>query len=181
MTKILQTIICLILLPYTLIAVPGNTVFVNGEIVSPGKQERQEIQQDDSIQFINPVGTTVVKRKSPVTIRWKGNQAGTVYYIELFKGGIYQKQIAEVTDTNEYEWQVEKDVIGGKDYQLRLVNGRFFGDFTMSENFRIKNKIPRAFWVLPAAVGAAGFYFLIKIILDSQDDVEDLPPPIEPN
>jgi hypothetical protein len=155
-------------------------------------QEKQEqnknsnyhglVSPDDSIQFSYPMSTTVVKRKTPIMIRWKGIQPGTTYYLELFRNGIYQEQIAEIVDKNQFEWQVSKEYKGGKDYQFRLVNSRFFGDYSFSEKFQIKNRIPRAFWAVPAAVGAAGIYFLIKLIIDSGPGPEqpDLPAPIEP-
>ena len=137
---------------------------------------------EDSVQFTYPLSTTIVKRKSPITIRWKGGQPGTTYFLELYKGGIYEQQIAEIVDLNQYEWQATKELKGGKDYQFRLVNSRFFGDFSFSSKFEIKNRIPRAFWVVPAAVGAAGIYFLVKLIIDNRPEpVEpDLPAPIEP-
>lgn len=162
---------------------PGTVGFGSAKAVKTSKGEIQGINApEDSIQFTYPLSTTVVKRKSPITIRWKGGQPGTTYFLELFKGGIYQKQIAEITDLNHYDWQATKDLDGGKDYQFRLVNSRFFGDYSFSSKFEIKNRIPRAFWVVPAAVGAAGIYFLVKLIIDSRPGPEDpdLPAPIEP-
>jgi hypothetical protein len=137
---------------------------------------------EDSIQFVYPMSTTVVKRKAPIVIRWKGGQPGTTYFLELFKDGIFEEQIAEIVDLNRYEWQVSKEIDGGDDFQFRLVNSRFFGDYAFSPKFRIKNRIPRAFWIVPAAVGAAGIYFLVKLIIDSRPEPEqpDLPAPIEP-
>ena len=140
------------------------------------------IVSEDSIKFVYPMSTTVVKRKSPITIRWSGGQPEITYFLELYKNGIFQQQIAEVKDVNRYEWQVTKDLNGGKDYQFRLVNSRFFGDYSFSDKFQIKNRIPRAFWVVPAAAGAAGIYFLIKLIVESgpEPEEQDLPAPIEP-
>jgi hypothetical protein len=151
--------------------------------IKTAKGENQGINAaEDSVQFTYPLSTTVVKRNSPITIRWKGGQPGTTYFLELYKGGIYEQQIAEIVDLNQYEWQATKELNGGKDYQFRLVNSRFFGDFSFSSKFEIKNRIPRAFWVVPAAVGAAGIYFLVKLIIDNRPEpVEpDLPAPIEP-
>lgn len=152
-------------------------------ILSVGKMNHgDKAAPEDSIQFLYPMSTTVVKRKAPIVIRWKGGQPGTTYFLELFKDGIYQEQIAEIVDLNRYEWQVPKEIDGGDDFQFRLVNSRFFGDYAFSPKFRIKNRIPRAFWVVPAAVGAAGIYFLVKLIIDSRPEPEqpDLPAPIEP-
>jgi hypothetical protein len=184
MVKIILIFICTLILPISIIADPSGLQVHGkdiGEDAGSGKK-KAGIQQDDSIQFTYPISTTVVKRKTPVTVRWKNTKEGTVYFLELFKGGIYQEQIAEVEDVNAYEWTVTKNLTGDDDYQLRLVNSRFFGDYTLSEKFRVKNRIPRAFWVLPAAAGAAGLYFLIVWIANSGPDpeVDDLPAPIEP-
>lgn len=184
MLKIILVLLCTFLLPLMNIAGPSEPYTHGADTLGDtgSGMKKFRILQDDTIIFTNPISTTVVKRKTPVTVRWKGIQPGTVYYLELFKGGIYQQQIAEVEDVSSYEWTVSKENDGGDDYQLRLVNSRFFGDYTMTEKFRIKNRIPRAFWVLPAAVGAAGIYFIVKLIMESgpDEEVDDLPAPIEP-
>jgi hypothetical protein len=184
MVKIILVLICTLILPLRVIADQSEPYAHGADTLGEtgSRLAKYRIQQDDTIIFTNPISTTVVKRKKPVTVRWKGIQEGTVYYLELFKGGIYQQQIAELEDVSSYEWTVSKEINGGDDYQLRLVNSRFFGDYTMTEKFRIKNRIPRAFWVLPATAGAAGLYFLIVWIANSGPDpeVDDLPAPIEP-
>jgi len=136
----------------------------------------------DSIRFTYPMSSTVVKRKNPITIRWIGGNMDDTYYLELYSEGIYIKQIAVLDNVSEFNWEVTKDINGGKEFQFKLVNSRFFGDFTFSESFQIKNRIPRAFWIAPAVVFAGGVYLIIDLISnkDKNSEEQDLPGPIDP-
>lgn len=93
---------------------------------------------------------TSTKRGKTLPLRWRGGDQNQNVKIELLKGGQVQGVVGTLSNKGFYEWNVPSKQPAGKDYTLRLVNGR---ETASSQPFAIKSKIPM--WVkigLPVAV-----------------------------
>lgn len=97
-----------------------------------------------------PVANT--KRGKPLSLAWRGGVKNQDVKVELLKAGVVQSTLATVNNSGTYQWLVPKKQKTGKDYQLRLVNGK---EEIKTELFAIKPKIPLVVKILPVvAVGA---------------------------
>lgn len=96
---------------------------------------------------------TSTKRGKTLPLRWRGGDHNQNVKIELLKGGDVVGVVGTLSNKGFYEWNVPSKQPAGKDYTLRLVNGR---ETASSQPFAIKPKIPM--WVkiaIPvAALGA---------------------------
>ncbi len=86
------------------------------------------------------------KKGKTLLVDWKGGAKNRDVKIELLKAGVVQNTLASVSNTGVYVWDIPKKQKSGKDYQLRLVNGK---DEVKSETFSIKPKIPLLVKILP--------------------------------
>ena len=82
------------------------------------------------------------KRGRMQTIRWRGGDHNQNVKIELLKAGAVQEVVGTPSNGGSYVWNVSPKQKPGKDYVLRLVNGR---ETVSSSTFAIKPKIP--IWV----------------------------------
>ena len=93
------------------------------------------------------------KRGKTQPLRWRGGDQNQNLKIELLKGGSVVEVLGSPSNRGSFEWVVSAKQKPGKDYSLRLVNGR---ETLNSQAFAIKPKIPM--WVkiaIPvAALGA---------------------------
>ncbi len=93
------------------------------------------------------------KRGKTFPLRWRGGDQSQNVRIELLKGGNVVEVLGSPSNQGSFEWDVSAKQKPGKDYSLRLVNGR---ETASSQPFAIKPKIPM--WVkiaIPvAALGA---------------------------
>ena len=78
------------------------------------------------------------KRGKTVQLRWRGGDNQQVK-IELLKDGVVQGVVGSPSNTGTYDWKVSSKQKPGKDYSLRLVNGR---ETVTSKTFSIQPKIP---------------------------------------
>ena len=75
-------------------------------------------------------------------------------------------------------WPVPKKFDKGEAYTFRLTNQKDTEDLATSSTFRIKGKSTAAFIAVPVVVGAGVIYYFLS---KKDEELEDLPPPIEPN
>lgn len=101
---------------------------------------------------------TTTKRGKTLPLRWRGGDQNQNVKIELLKAGEVQGIVGTLSNKGSYEWNVSSKQKPGKDYSIRLLNGR---ETVSSQTFAIKPKIPIWLKVLPF-VGVGVILFLPK-------------------
>jgi len=141
-------------------------------------QDNDEVVAEP-MKFLAPSAEAVYKRGAMVEVRWFGGNPEDEFALDLFDGRFHYRHIGELKNSGTYPWIIPKDVEPGKEYKFKLTNTDDFGEYTFSESFIIKRKVPTAAWLIPSAiVVGTGAYFLFKD--NSSGKLSDLPTPIEP-
>lgn len=107
---------------------------------------------------------TSAKRGKTLPLRWRGGDQNQNIKIELLKGGVVESTVGTLTNKGVYEWKVPSKQKPGKDYSLRLVNGK---ESISSEAFAIKPQFP--IWAKVLPVAAVATYFIIDGLNGSKD------------
>lgn len=92
---------------------------------------------------------TSSRRGKALPLTWRGGNQSQDVKIELLKGGIVQGTVGTSENKGTYQWNIPTKQKAGKDYSLRLSNGKETVD---SEVFAIKPKVAMWIKVLPAVV-----------------------------
>ena len=116
---------------------------------------------------------TSTKRGKTLPLRWRGGDQNQNVKIELVKAGVVQGFVGTPSNNGSYEWNVSSKQKPGKDYVLRLVNGR---ETVNSKPFAIKRKIP--VWVKIGVPLVVGVLLLPKAGTKSSSDRLPAPPDI---
>jgi len=109
-----------------------------------------------------------VKRGKKIPLAWRGGDFSQDVKIELLKGGKVEGTVGAITNNGHYNWTIPSKQSKGKDYTLRLTNGK---ETAMSQTFSITPKIP--LWLkigVPVAI-VAGTLLIVRPC--------DCPPPSE--
>lgn len=145
---------------------------VNGDVgrgLTPGKEKKIEVDAKNEIgnykgelsfevraeviaAFALTNNISSAKRGKSVSLNWRGGSKNQDVKIELLKVGTAEVIAASVANNGAYEWTIPAKQKPGKDYQVRLVNGR---ETVTTDIFAIKHKVPTLLKVLPLVVVAA--------------------------
>ena len=99
-----------------------------------------------------------VRRGKVAPIAWRGGDQHTPVKIELVKGSEVMGVIGTIKDKRTFDWKIPAHQKTGKDYHLRLTNGK---EVINSKTFSIQPKVPLLLKILPVAgVGVAAFLVL---------------------
>ena len=148
-------------------------------MVSDIPNQENEDSAVEPIQFLAPSAEAVFKKGWMVEVRWTGGNPDDEFALDLFDGRFHYRHLGEVKNSGTYPWVIPKDVEPGKEYKFKLTNTEDFGEFTFSQSFIIKRKVPIAAWLIPGAlVVGGGIYLLLSI---ENNELPDLPTPIDPN
>jgi hypothetical protein len=134
----------------------------------------------EPVKFLAPVAEAVFKKGKMIEIRWTGGNPEDEFALDLFDGRFHYRHIGELKNSGTYPWIIPKDVEPGKQYKFKLTNTEDFGEYTFSESFIIKRKVPIGVWIIPGALVVGGAAYLL-FRDNSSGELPDLPPPIEPN
>lgn len=114
------------------------------------------------------------KRGKSYLINWKAGNTNPVN-IELLKDGKPISTDLNQANTGAYTLLIPAHSKVGKDYVVRITDTRNHEDFTVSQNFEVKRKLPLLLKVLP--VVAAGGVVLLLSNPDEDDGIPDPPHP----
>ncbi len=131
------------------------------------------------ITFLAPIADSKFKRGSAIQVRWTGGNPDDEYALDLFDGRFHYRHVGELKNSGTYPWIIPKDVKPGKEYKFKLTNTNDFGEFAFSRTFVVKRKVPVAVWIVPGALVVGGAVYLL--FFHGEDEISDLPAPIEPN
>jgi hypothetical protein len=98
------------------------------------------------------------RRGKVAPITWRGGDQHTPLKIELVKDNVVMGVIGTIRDKRTFDWKIPARQKTGKNYHLRLTNGR---ESVNSKAFSIQPKVPLLAKVVPVAgVGIAVFLLL---------------------
>ncbi|MFC2126526.1 Ser-Thr-rich GPI-anchored membrane family protein [Bacteroidota bacterium] len=129
------------------------------------------------IVFTSPITDAKIKTGKSVQLKWEGGVPEADYRLELYDGDDRKLDLKTIKNINQYVWPVPEKFDKGKAYRFRLTNLKDTEDLATSPTFRIKGKSTAAFIAVPVVVGAGIIYYLLS---EKDGELEDLPPPIEP-
>ncbi len=118
-----------------------------------------------------------VKRGTSVPLGWHGGKKDEDVKIELLKAGTSVRTLSSSGNNGKYDWSIPGDQKPGKDYQIRMTNGR---EISTSNNFQIKHKIPTLLKVAPVVV-VAGVLVAISSGSKSSETPKDSSLPAPPD
>jgi hypothetical protein len=131
------------------------------------------------ITFLAPIADSKFKRGGAIQVRWTGGNPDDEYALDLFDGRFHYRHVGELKNSGTYPWIIPKDVKPGKEYKFKLTNTNDFGEYAFSRTFVVKRKVPVAVWIVPGALIVGGAVYMIFFY--GEDEMSDLPAPIEPN
>jgi hypothetical protein len=131
------------------------------------------------ITFLAPIADSKFKRGGAIQVRWTGGNPDDEYALDLFDGRFHYRHVGELKNSGTYPWIIPKDVKPGKEYKFKLTNTDDFGEYAFSRTFVVKRKVPVAVWIVPGALIVGGAVYMIFFY--GEDEMSDLPAPIEPN
>jgi len=103
-------------------------------------------------QFVKPMSGSGFRRGKTGVVQWTGGQSSDRVRLELLKNGQRVSNLAQIPNRQTYNWQIPAEMDKAKDYQIRLTAVGDPSRKITSDLFPIKNKIPLALIVVPAAV-----------------------------
>ena len=99
-----------------------------------------------------------VRRGKIAPITWRGGDQHTSVKIELVKGNEVMGVMGTIKDKRTFDWKIPTHQKTGKNYHLRLTNGK---ESVSSKTFSIQPKIPVVVKAVPVVgVGVAAFFLL---------------------
>ena len=143
------------------------------------KVESEDNDGAAEITFLGPSAETKFKRGNAIQVRWTGGNPDDEYALDLFSGRFHYRHVGELKNSGTYPWIIPKDVEPGKEYKFKLTNTEDFGEYSFSETFIIKRRVPVAVWIVPGAIVVGGAVYLL--FFSGGEEEPDLPAPIEPN
>lgn len=154
----------------------GNELLV---MVSDIPKNDDDEMVAEPIKFLAPSAEATYKKGKMIEIRWTGGSPEDEFALDLFDGRFHYRHIGELKNSGIYPWIIPKDVDPGKEYKFKLTNTEDFGEYTFSESFIIKRKVPIAVWIVPGALVVGGAAYLL-FRDNSSGELSDLPTPIDP-
>ena len=131
------------------------------------------------ITFLAPSSDSKFKRGNAIQVKWTGGNPDAEYALDLFDGRFHYRHVGELKNSGTYPWIIPKDVKPGKEYKFKLTNTDDFGEFAYSKTFVVKRRVPVAVWIVPGALVVGGAIYMLFFY--GEDELSDLPAPIEPN
>jgi len=134
-------------------------------------------------QFLQPATGSGFRRGKTGQIQWSGGQSSDQVRLELLKNGKRVSNLAQMPNRQSYTWQIPPEMDKAKDYQIRLTAVGDPSRKITSQLFPIKNKIPLALIVVPAAVvvGVVGVLLSGGGDDEKPDNGEEIPDPLLPD
>ena len=164
----------------------GSLDITEGSIEENSKMELiiesdpgDESQGTAEITFLAPITDSKYKRGNSIQVRWTGGNPDDEYALDLFDGRFHYRHVGELKNSGTYPWIIPMDVKPGKEYKFKLTNTDDFGEFAFSQTFVIKRRVPVAVWIVPGALVVGGAVYMLFFY--GEDEISDLPAPIEPN
>ena len=138
-----------------------------------------EIEVKVIAPFALKTSLTAARRGKSLPLKWRGGDQDQTVRIELLKAGVVEGTLGTIENKGFYEWNVAAKQRPGKDYSLRLVNGK---ETVNSQTFAIQHKVPIWVKALPVVAIGVGVVLLIpKPCKDCGSPTNDKlvgPPPI---
>jgi len=94
-----------------------------------------EIEVKVIAPFALKTSLTAARRGKSLPLKWRGGDQDQTVRIELLKAGVVEGTLGTIENKGFYEWNVAAKQRPGKDYSLRLVNGK---ETVNSQRFAIK-------------------------------------------
>lgn len=130
------------------------------------------------ITFTNVAGQTF-KRAKTHKITWEGGSRGENLSFELWKRGRFVQYIGNSENDGEMDWRIPRKVNKGRRYQIKVTGSKYPETFYLSQNFKVKRKVPRFFkWVI--FLGGT-YYLLTAFELYEPDNPEGQHLPMPPS
>jgi hypothetical protein len=134
---------------------------------------------------LNALDKVNFKRGEAIPLKWSGGGPKDQVTIGLYRDDVEQTRIVEKTsNAHAFTWSMSKKQKPGKGYTIRAVSTAHPKEFTSSQAFRIKPRIP--FFVKALSVAAVGAVVFIvtsgggdPVPPDAPKD-EALPGPVKP-
>ncbi|HLF32870.1 MAG TPA: hypothetical protein VI583_01455 [Cyclobacteriaceae bacterium] len=123
-------------------------------------------------------GSPRLKRGKAYQVTWEGGEPEDILTLELYGKEKRIYLIPDLKNTGAYDWAVPKNIRPGNRYKFMMRPGNDPNSGTVSETFKIKRRMPRVLFVVPAMVLAGGIiYYIIQ-----QSNDKPLPqPPANPD
>lgn len=123
---------------------------------------------------LNPLDKTEFKRGEPINLKWAGGATKDQVTIGLYMDGVEKTRIVEKTsNTHAFSWNMSKKQKPGKGYTIRAYSTAQPNEFTSSQAFRIKPRIP--FYIKALSVAAVGAIVFIVTSGGGGDTPPDAP------
>src|SRR5436190_14284940 len=97
--------------------------------------------------FTNPPKSA--RRGKDISVGWHGGEVNQKIKVELLKGGVVQSTLGSVDNNGSHAWSLPVEQSLGKDYQVRLSDGK---ETITSGNFPVNRKIPLVLKAVPVVV-----------------------------
>ncbi|MFW9880336.1 MAG: Ser-Thr-rich GPI-anchored membrane family protein, partial [Candidatus Thorarchaeota archaeon] len=92
----------------------------------------------DTITVTTPEGTDSWETGSTHSITWTSTGSIANVKIELYKGGVLEREIVASTDNDgSFDWVIPTDIIDGTDYQIRISDVSDSATYDDSDNFTL--------------------------------------------
>ena len=124
---------------------------------------------------LSPLDKVTFKRGEAINLKWSGGAPKDQVTIGLYKDDVEQTRIVEKTsNAHAFTWSMSKKQKPGKGYTIRAFSSNQPNEFTSSQAFRIKPRIP--FFVKALSVVAVG---VVVFVVTSGGDNPTPPPDVE--
>ncbi|HEY5691896.1 MAG TPA: Ser-Thr-rich GPI-anchored membrane family protein [Cyclobacteriaceae bacterium] len=131
--------------------------------------------------FLKPLDKTSYKKGTEVNVNWVGSNPSDKLNIELVRNNVVYKLLAENTDNDQsFTWEMPKKQKTGNGYAIRISNSSRPNEFTNSQEFNIKPRIPILVKVLPL-IAAGSAVFILGGGSEGASGSDALPGPVKPN
>ena len=130
------------------------------------------------VKFSFPVAGSSMRRGKSNTITWTGGSSNEQLEIELLQNNNRVRSLTTTANSGRYTWNIPKDAVTGKDFQIRITSKQNGSNSSTSPSFAIKNKIPWALKLAPVVVVGA---VVGVIVAGGSGGSEPIPNPPDPN
>lgn len=147
-----------------------------GDIELEIKLEIRAVVHSPLVAITNLDLNEKIRRGSVFKLEWDGGDLKQIFSLELISEENNIAHIGNTLNNQYYDWHVPADISLDKTYKIKIVDISDPGNFTLSNSFLVKRKIP---WVyrIGAFALAAG---ITTIIITSTGDNEIPDPPGTP-
>jgi hypothetical protein len=106
------------------------------------------------LSFQQPLANAVYRRGKVYTLEWQGGVEGEALQLELWQDGVKSMDIGQFSNRKRYEWAIPLALKPGKNFTVKVSSPENPANYSISDSFVIRRKIPLAVKILPLGIAS---------------------------